>query len=274
MSKITNFHQHSHWDHNKKYYFFDMGLTNEDHKIISSFVINKISSVVVKNTSSFIDKNISSFVKKAINCHDDSSQKICDVAQKVVGQLGYKLSDIDVAIYDGSKKGETDWHTDETCRTDSVNKLFKAEKSEKLFDEAYKLLEECYSKKSSYTCSMSLKGDKTVLSSVDIKDLTEDCQKSNKLDNEECRKQFEDKLVEIPYGYGVCFSSETIHRAPYPNGDRIVILTEATIDISEITKFLDNNKPLKLDNVSDYGNAIEAGVDMFNISTTHDLTDM
>jgi hypothetical protein len=251
MSKITNFHQHSHWDHNKKYYFFDMGLTSEDHEIISSFV-----------------------TKNAINCHDDASQKICDVAQKVVGQLGYKLSDIDVAIYDGSQEGETDWHTDGTCRTDSVNKLFKAEKSEKLFDEAYKLLGECYSKKSSYTCSMSLKGDKTVLSSVDIKDLTEDCQKSNKLDNEECRKQFEDKLVEIPYGYGACFSSETIHRAPDPNGDRIVILTEAKIDISEITKFLGNNKTLELGNVSDYGNAIEAGVDMFNISTTHDLTDM
>ena len=31
MLKITNFHQHDHWDHNKKYYFFDMGLTSEDH---------------------------------------------------------------------------------------------------------------------------------------------------------------------------------------------------------------------------------------------------
>jgi len=240
MSKITNFHQHSHWDHNKKYYFFDMGLTSEDHEIISSFVINKISSVVVKNTSSFTVQNISSFVTtNVLYCHNKSSLKICDVAQKVINQLGYKLSDVDVAIYDGSEKGETDWHTDKTCKTDSVNKLFKAEKSEKLFDEAYKLLGECYSKKSSYTCSMSLKGDKTVLSSVDIKDLTEDCQKSNKLDNEECRKQFEDKLVEIPYGYGACFSSETIHRAPDPNGDRIVILTEAKIDISEITKFLE-----------------------------------
>ena len=195
------------------------------------------------------------------------------MVQKVVEQLGYKLSDIDVVIYDGSQKGETDWHTDETCRTDSVNKLFKAEKSEKLFDEAYKLLGECYSKKSSYTCSMSLKGDKTVISSVDIKDLTEDCQKSNKLDKEECRKQFEDKLVEIPYGYGACFSSETIHRAPYLNGDRIVILTEPDFDISEIKNFLKNNKALELGNVSDYGNAIETGVDMFNISN-HNLADM
>ena len=72
MSKITNFHQHSHWDHNKKYYFFDMGLTNEDHKIISSFVINKISSVVVKNTSSFIDKNISSL---SVRCLKEALSK-------------------------------------------------------------------------------------------------------------------------------------------------------------------------------------------------------
>ena len=40
MLKITNFHQHDHWDHNKKYYFFDMGLTSEDHDIISSVIIH------------------------------------------------------------------------------------------------------------------------------------------------------------------------------------------------------------------------------------------
>lgn len=188
--------------------------------------------------------------------------------------MGHKASDVEVRFYDGSDEGETDWHTDETCRTDNINSLFRAMggKSEKLADEAYKLLGECYNNPASYTCSISLKGAKTVISSVDIKDLTEDCQKSEALDREECRKQFEDKLVEIPDGHGVCFSSETIHRAPYYNEGRIVAFAEG-VDISEINKFLNDTEALKLDNVSDYGNAIEAGVEMFNISN-HDLTDM
>ena len=234
MLKITNFHQHDHWDHNKKYYFFDMGLTSEDHDIISS--------VVVKNT---------------MNCDDNPSQKICDVAQKAAKKLGHKASDVEVRFYDGSDEGETDWHTDETCRTDNINSLFRAMggKSEKLADEAYKLLGECYNNPASYTCSISLKGAKTVISSVDIKDLTEDCQKSEALDREECRKQFEDKLVEIPDGYGVCFSSETIHRAPYYNEGRILALAEGEDASSEINKFLNDTEALKLDNVSNHDQA-------------------
>ena len=52
-----------------------------------------------------------------------------------------------------------------------------------------------------------------------------------------------------------------------------MILTEPDFDISEIKNFLKNNKALELGNVSDYGNAIETGVDMFNISN-HNLADM
>jgi hypothetical protein len=228
MSKIDNFHQHAHWNHNDKYFLFDMGLTNEDREIISSFTIpDEVAPTDL--------------------CPADSPPKICDVAQKVVGKLGYTLSDIEVVF----SSTETAWHTDGTCRTDELNSLFKklGNKSEGLFDYAYKLLGECYSKKSSYTCSMALKGAATVVSSVDIKDLTEDCQSSKKLDEKECRKQFEDKLVVIPDGYGICFSSETIHRAPHFNGERIVILTgeEGSAEINNlVTKLMDLDKPENL----------------------------
>lgn len=239
MPKITNFHQHDHWNHNPKYFFFPMNLTPEDDHIVSSFVI-----------------------KDATSCEEDPSQKICDVIKKVFKPLGYELSDLDVLLYVPGDGNETDWHTDMTCRTDQLNKFFKASDFQtggKLFYEAYKLLEDCYSNKASYTCSISLRGDKTVISSVDIKYLTEDCQESDALDEKECRKQFEHELVKIPDGYGICFSSETIHRGPgeteeteepfqVPNENgRIAVFTE-TGDVGEkINKFLSDNYSQALD---------------------------